>query len=88
MDRSIPQLLAVARAIALDRYRDGYNSATIVQIIGPQVVAKPRMKKQAKTIMALPAWGVFWGTLRSRAKWPTGEPLAFSDSVGDEIMFT
>jgi hypothetical protein len=31
----------------------------MVQIIGPQVVANPKMKKLAKQIMAVPVDGVF-----------------------------
>ena len=41
------------------------------QIIGPQVVAKPKMKNAAMTIIAVAADSVFEGVLRSREKWPT-----------------
>jgi hypothetical protein len=40
-------------------------------MIGPQVEAKPRMKRHAKTIMALPECGVDCGFVRSREKCPT-----------------
>lgn len=66
-----PQLEAVESAMAFDRYREGYISAQIVQIIGPHVVAYPKMNRQAKTIIAVPAAGVFCGVWRSREKWPT-----------------
>lgn len=39
--------------------------------IGPQVVAKPKMKKHAKQIMAVAAFSVFCGCSRSSAKCPT-----------------
>lgn len=65
------QFDAVLSAIALARYRDGYSSPQIVQIIGPHVVAKPKMKKHAKQIIAVAAGSVFCGFSRSSAKWPT-----------------
>ena len=65
------QFEAVESAIALARYRDGYSSPQIVQIIGPHVVAKPKMKKHAKQIIAMEDFGVFSGFVRSREKWPT-----------------
>ena len=40
------------------------------QIIGPQVVANPKMKNAAITIKAVAAGSVFSGSLRSREKWP------------------
>jgi hypothetical protein len=43
----------------------------MVQIIGPQVVAKPKMKKQAKQMRAMDAPDVFSGLLWSREKAPT-----------------
>lgn len=52
------QFEAVDIAMALERYRDGYNSAQIVQMIGPQVDAKPKINKHAKTIIAVPECGV------------------------------
>lgn len=52
------QFEAVDIAMALERYRDGYSSAQIVQTMGPQVEANPRINRQAKTIMAVPECGV------------------------------
>jgi hypothetical protein len=43
----------------------------MVQIIGPHVVANPKMKKHAKQIIAVAAGSVFWGFSRSSAKCPT-----------------
>jgi hypothetical protein len=43
----------------------------MVQIMGPQVVANPKMKKQAKQIMAVAALSVFSGLARSSEKCPT-----------------
>lgn len=37
------------------RYLEGYSSPQIVHIIGPQVVANPKMKKHAITIIAVAA---------------------------------
>ena len=65
------QLLAVLSAMAFARYRPGYSSPQIVQIIGPQVVANPKIKKQAKQIIAIDALLVFSGFCLSREKWPT-----------------
>ncbi len=39
--------------------------------MGPHVVAKPKMKKEAITIIAVAADSVFMGVSRSREKWPT-----------------
>lgn len=62
------QLEAVASAMALERYLEGYSSAMIVQTMGPHVVANPRIKRQANTISAFPACGVFSGVFKSSAK--------------------
>lgn len=83
------QLEAVDNAMALERYRDGYNSAQIVQMIGPQVEANPKIKKHANTIIAVPECGVAWGLFRSREKWPTDANimkllLHSSEMGGDE----
>src|SRR3569623_100670 len=43
----------------------------MVQIIGPQVVAKPRMKRQAKTIRTMHGVGVAEGSVKLSMKWPT-----------------
>jgi hypothetical protein len=64
------QLEAVDKAMPFARYRLGYNSPQIVQIIGPQVVANPNMKNAARQIMAVPVDSVFSGCCLSREKWP------------------
>jgi hypothetical protein len=50
---------------------NGSGSRKKTYIIGPHVVAKPKMKKQAKQIIAVAALSVFSGLSRSSAKWPT-----------------
>lgn len=62
------QFDAVDKAMPLARYRDGYSSPQMVQTMGPQVVAKPKMKNEAMTIMAVPEDSVAWGSLRLREK--------------------
>jgi hypothetical protein len=48
------QLLAVAKAMEKALYRYGNISDITAQTIGPQVLANPTMKRQAKTIMTVP----------------------------------
>ena len=49
----------------VDKHKEG-----TYQIMGPQVVAKPKMKKDAMTIMAVPVDSVAWGSSRFSEKWP------------------
>ena len=56
----------------------------MVQIMGPHVVAKPKMKKHAKQIIATPDLGVFDGSLRSREKWPTDAKIMKQMNIHEE----
>jgi hypothetical protein len=70
--------------MALALYRLGYSSPQIVQIIGPHVVANPKIKKHAKQIMATDALGVFCGVSRSREKWPTDAKIMKQINIQQE----
>lgn len=62
------QFEAVAIPIHLALYREGYNSLTTTQTIGPQVIAKPAMNRHANMIIAYPMPCVRVGSSWSRAK--------------------
>lgn len=66
---------------------EGAYSAQIVQMIGPQVDANPRMNKQAKTIIAVPAAGVFLGVVRSSEKWPTEAKTMKQTNIQPEQIY-
>lgn len=57
------QFEAVDIDIQVARWRYGYISPVTVQTMGPQVEAKARMNKQAKKIIAAPAFGVAVGSV-------------------------